>query len=485
MALIDYNPGHIPTSGPISLGDLALNLDSGARSDISIAALRYLKNTEGNANTVHLSAMRDWCDAYLGDGKPAGFPSGDEVSFSDFRDASILRITIQTTPEDNSQYKNQGDGKIEIRAIGGSGEYEFRVTQVSGAAAANYNDTTRGIFLEAANTGPEGNDIFIQSGGSTASSIDTDLTVIRTVSISSIANDAVYNVTITGDGTSTISELLEANASVSASDYNTGTHGSLVVEKNETLSLTGGSASTPATFSGSLRVLALITAQRTGSGNTTDITLTGGNDVKTVATLFSEAGISVNIDEGADEVLAAAGVDTSGAATDNDLVLAGGSTGTTILGATQTWNTANPDNEIDTATITGGSVVMSEGETIELAGGAAGFDSTKTLVDDNRSGKQSFYGLGGSSSGSVDYVYRAQVTDTITNLQVKLYVKLGLNDDGGYTASANQYYTERTEDGGSSNVLLHTDSTPDGEDYVYYASGPEDTNSGGLSYGGS
>jgi len=452
--------GVIPDTGSISLG---------GTDERSIVALRNIKNTVGNTNNMlQLSAVRDWSDEFLGSGKPAGFPSGDEVSLGDWRGASIFGAAINIKTETDTTYDDSADGSIRCRGKSGSGLYEFQLVQDTASSSANYVDAVRGIDIDADTPGADGNEITLSSGGSTASNMDDDLSVIDIISLEAVANGTAYNITITGNSTLTVTELLDASAN-SASDYAITAGASFVLENSQSVVIAGGTASAKSIFSGSKNVIKLITAQRIGASNTTDVTVTG-NSTSTVQALFTAAGISVNIDEGANEVLATSG--NFGSVTANDLVLTGGSAGTTFQGAVNTWNAA--DGGSNQATVnSGGSVTMGTGESIILTGGSAGYDVTKTTSGTDAA---TFTGLGGAASGSVNYYYILTITDrdTLDSFSVKILVGLGATGTNAVYQNPAPHTQIGTADSDPDSIYLDTFNV---------FTGDEDGNTGGVAYG--
>jgi hypothetical protein len=459
--------GVIPDTGSISLG---------GTDERSVAALRNIKNTSGNTTMIHMSAMRDWSDEFLGSGKPAGFPSGDEVSLGDWRGASIFGCSIKIQTETDSTYDDLADGVVRVAGRAGSGLYEFQLVQDTGSSSANYVDTNRGIDVEAVSPGTEGNDITLaNSGGSTAASLDDDLVVIDLVSLEAAVVGVAYNITLTGNGSSSLTELLDGtqgqNQGVDAGDYNITSGSSFILMVNETIAITGGTAGSKSSFSGNKNIVKLITAQRTGNNREVDVTVTG-NGVNTVQQRFASAGISVNIEAGANEILATSGY--GGAA--NDMVLTGGSAGVTVANAAAAWNLADSGGNQVTVH-SGGAVNMGTGEVIVLAGGTAGYDQTKTTSSDTD--HVVFAGLGGSVQYSQNYYYILTVTDRSTSDSFSVRILVGIGNTG--VNSRNAVFTNP-----SPHIQIGTDdSDPDSYYFDAYAvySGPEDGNTGGVAYG--
>lgn len=122
--------GYIPNSGAISIGDAA-------GSTRSLNALRNIKRSTTTNSAMAMSTLRDWYRCYVdGSGDPSSnLPSsGNQVSFSDFRNITIIGIKVRVTNETDDTYDRTDNAAIKCIGLNGSSDYTFRLIGVEESA---------------------------------------------------------------------------------------------------------------------------------------------------------------------------------------------------------------------------------------------------------------------------------------------------------------------------------------------------------------
>lgn len=422
----------IPSSGSIDLG---------GTSDRSIAALANIKGNFNETSSVHLSGMRDWYRTYIGEDNAENLPmAGDGISLGDFREAAVFGVEVRTRNEsrDTDNYKNSNNARIYARGVDGSGSYQFQLVQTTGASNASYTDTDSGgdvVTIEAVNSGPDGNDIELTGTGSSPATFSGNV-----ICNGDVIGTATHNVsiTLTGDGVKTINDLryeyVVNNPTVVGFSFSTGGGEILGNGRSITLTHSGGTCTINTSTAPVLRNISI---SRSGASVNVAFTLTG-NGTANVFTLLNNANISTSNVNGGSEV------PVSG----EQMVASAGVAETTMASAVSDWNLANPTNQATyVLTDNGGGTTDTDwtldvGEIIILAGGAAGYDQTKTTAGTNEA---IFTSLGGSAKDSRLYRYDLIATDLVTEKSYKLVVMVGYSEPALGSNTAPKIWVDGSE----------------------------------------